>query len=602
MPDFSPLDQSSPPPQLQSVSDPAQDEINTYTHAYGLAAHAGDTAAMSELHGKLLNAYQSQTAKATKEDNASRPNEMGLAGLARGALKVGDTVNSLMGVDKLIGKSTDDDTDKGLLADKEGAVGNVAGQMLATAPVGSAGGLLTKALGASKLAAPGLATTLGRVGARAAIGGGENAAASALGGEDTGEGARVGAGASVALGAAGRLAKGVVGKSDAAQRLYDDAAEEGKDIFIPISQGGTGPAKSLYQNALPYALGVEGKLQKQSAAAKNVMSEVAAEHGMPAQVDNVGRLNKTPAPVGETTEQTAADMRGTYDKAYDNTVKSYAFKPPDDFHSSVLGNLADSGLPSGHKQQIAATLDNVVKEFSDADGTLTGENLLRAKAAGRDALGSLRSPSGNFTIGNPSSTEKALGSFDDVVQDAIDEHKAINALPPKQAKAAGLSPKDQESARLVANDLENFQKLGPAYASGNAFASTAESNIANRGEINFGKLASNSPPTSPMRSLAQDAHEVLERESAGGVNPAGRHFLHTAGLATAPLAVAALGHPGIAAMAIGGGNLLATKGVQKGLYGDTATQQAIARMLRANPQLAHQAGFAATRGALDAQR
>lgn len=569
------------------MDDPEQADQELDNRAYGLATKAGDMDAASELHQAITARGARISARMNNPTKDMSGGERFAAGMGQGAAKVADF--NLPHMDNEGGSIpeqpsarplyTDPTTDKALLDTTGGKLGSVAGQVAATLPIGGAGGGLTKALMATKLGG----NLAGRVAARAGVAGLEGGASNAASGEDAGEGALAGAAMSPILGTAGRVVKGLVNKSPAADRLYQDAAEEGKELFIPISQGGTGPAKALYKNVLPYALGAEAQMKNQSGKAKEVISSIAAEHGMPSQVDSSGKLVKTPAPVGDTMEQTAQDMRSSYDRAYQNTVKDYAFKPPENFHSSVLDNLSDTNLPSGHKQQIASTLDSILQDHLDSNGNLSGENLLRAKAAGREALGNLKSAGGLYKIGNEASTNKAIGSIDDIVQDTIDKHKSMGSTP-------GAAP--------VVRDLENFQKLGPAYAQGNAVASTAEGNIANRGQLKFGKLAENAPANTPLRSMAQDAHDVLENESPGGVNPAGRHAAALAGTAL-PIA-AFTGHLPAAAAVLGAGNLAATKSVQKGLYGDTAVQQALARALRKNPNAAHLTSYALRQGVNDA--
>jgi hypothetical protein len=587
---------TAPPPD-PTAPDPEKGDQDIDLHAYGLAAKAGDSQAMAELHQSITARQQRMSQRAQQADLSSTPIQTKLAGFGQGILKAGDSVNSALNntYGKLLGTkipvSTDPETDKALLENPEGSKGALLGSLAATAPIGAAGGALGSAITGGKLAASTLPAALARYGARTAIGAGENAAANELQGDDPTKGAEVGGALTAATGLGGKLVKGVVGKTDAAQRLIDQSRSLGGDTpFFPISQAGTGPAKFIYQKALPYTLGAEQQMRRQSnQAASDISNTLASTHGVP-QVDSTGALVQ-PSPVGKTGQETAENIRNQFDQAYDATVKPYSFSKPANFRQDVIDNLSNTGvneLPDSHKAALANHLDAVYDQFADNQGNITGANLLRAKAAARQTLPNVNSDTG-IPIGDKGSTEQGIGTFDDIVQDAIDQHKQMAS--PK----SGLSASQQASAAETVRDLENYQRLSPNYGGANAFAESAEQNVANRGTPRFGDLAKRYPDGSLQQGIAQDAHAVLENESSGGVSPAGRHFLHTAGEATkglaGPAGLVAIGHPGAAIGLLGAGNLAATKTFQKGLYGDLASQQAIASALRNNPKTAHMASF-----------
>jgi hypothetical protein len=711
---------SAPAPAV----DPLQNDINIYTHAYGLAAKAGDTSAMSELHGHLLNAYQKQTARDSNPTAGNSGAQNFVEGTGRGMAKVADTVSgpkTQLTADEqgnLVGslspdqsKLTDDKLDAPLLATRGGSLGNLAGEVAATAPIGGAGGAAGEALGMGKLAGAGLGRLAGRVGARAAQAGAEGGAASAATGEDAGQGAAVNAALSLPLSAAGRVVRGIVGKSEAANNLVQAAGEENKDLHIPISQGGTGPMKTLYKTVLPYFFGAREQLEHQAGKAEDTLGDTLMTHAPAPQLDAAGNPVKTPLPapgVEGTPQEMAANVRKQSDAAYQNTIKKYAFQPPEDFHANVLDNLTGSELPTGHKQQIANTLDSILQSHLSEDGTLSGANLLRAKEAGREALGNLRSPGGLAALGNPASTEQALGSFDGMVDDAIktgrtaapagtirsknmlaDFNKAnpdeagvgqlgqrmngnstaelyadpgdpntvhleklqadtvkqgagsaalkqitdladrhgtnvtLSAVPQKVAGQPTMSQADlikyyqkagfkldgngaatmtrtPEPNAQVQTDLKNFKQLQSNYGESNAILSTVEGNVPNKGSLRgqWGKLAKAAPDGSQMQGLAQDAHEVFG-ESAGGVDPAGRHLMNVAKESVGPGAAFVAGGPGAALGALGAANILARPGTQRFLYGDTDMQRAIASALHKNPNAAHLADFATRQGIAD---
>lgn len=566
--------------------DAVNPEISLYTKAYGLASKAGDKAAMAELH-ELLTKKQQQVDSGLYNPSAGNTGAQNfIEGTGRGMSRVARGAGNLVhapGAPSNEDLKESDQLDKSLLDTGGGALGDVAGQVAATAPLGMGSGALTRALGA----VPRLAGTAGRVLTRALAAGGENALQSAVTGnpdDPTGEaekGAAVGAGLSALGGVAGKALRGFVKKSEPAERLVQDAAEEGKDLFVPISQGGTGPMKTFYQKALPYALGAEGRLKGQATQARKVMEEVEAAHAMPDLVDESGKLKKTPPPIGNTMEQTAADIGKTYDKAYQDTVKGYAFKVPENYRERVLQRLEEHPeLGNAEREQIAQVMDDSINLKAGKDGTINGAQLTDLLGKTRGKLEGLEKAHG---IGNETSTNSAIGSLKDIVQDAIDEHTSM--LP-------GLKGADAEQASSVIRDLQNYQRLGKSWGGAKALMDTAEANVAERGAIKHGRLAANAPPESTMRGIGQDVHEVLEQESPGGVNPAGRHFLHTLGTPALLTVGAATGHLPAAVAAIGAGNVMATKGFQKGLYGDTAMQQNLARLMRQNPQLAYSAGMA----------
>lgn len=707
---------AAPPP-----ADPLKNDAAIYQHAYGLAAKAGDMAAMQELHGHLLNTYQKIAVRDSNPAEGgghlfpgSQPGlDQTAEGFGHGLSKVGDTL--LSGADAIgAGEGgeatphaplTDAKLDAPLLATSRGAVGDIAGQGVATLPVGAAGGAVSEALGAGKLAGTGVAKLAGRVSARTAQAGGEGAAASGLSGEDPLTGAGAGAALSLPLSMAGRVVNGIVRKSEPAEHMIKDAAAEGKNLHIPISQGGEGPVAGAYKTVLPYFFGAREQLDSQSKKAQKIYSDTLMTHAPVPQTDATGTLVKSPVPEGDTPQATAANIRKQSDAAYDRTVKNYAFQPPEDFHGSVLDNLTGTDLPTGHKQQIASTLDNILQSHLSDDGTLSGANLLRAKAAGREALGNLRSAGGLASLGNPASTETALGSFDNMIDNAIKNGRTAtkpgvipskNMLAEFQAKypeEAGvgqlgqrvngnstaelyMDPGDPNTVHLeklrsdlpgtgagsaalknitgladkhgtnmtlsaipldkggisqpdlikfyqkagfkldgngeatmtrkaapnpqIQADLQNFKRLQEHYGESNAILSTSEGNVANKGTLagQWGRLAKAAPDDSQVQRMAQDAHEVFG-ESAGGVDPAGRHVLNLAKETVGPGLAGFVGGPAAALGSVGLANALATKTFQRGLYGDTDTQRFIANLLRKNPNAAHLADFATRQGVID---
>lgn len=566
---------------------------------YARAHAAGDTEAMEYLHKKLVAHSADYSKRAYNPASGMGGGELAVAGAQHDILRGGRGLDNLMHL-PIPGTSDEelkesDKLDAPLMARTPAKAGGLAGQVITGGPVGSA----SSSLRATLAGLQGGGGALVRAGTRAGLAGGENAiqAASLADPEHQGEaattGAEVGSGLSVLGSGLSKTLQGLTTKSEAAKRLTEAAAAEERNLFIPISQGGTGASKAIYQKALPYALGVESRLKGQSERAKGVMEEVAAEHAMPAELDSAGQLQTPKAPIGQTMEQTAANLKGVYDKAYQNTVKSYAFRVPENFQARVLEHLADhQSLSDAERNQISGTLDEMLRSKAGKDGTINGAQLTDVMKKARIRLTKMQDE-----VGDEASTNKAVGAFHDIIDDAINEHLEMSQGP------KALKGPELEKAKQVVTDLTNYKKLGESYGAARAVRSTAEGNVADRGQLKFGKLAAEAPPESPLRRVAQDTHEVLEKENPGSVSPAGRHFLHTFG-AVAPTA-AALGHPGLLATgagALGAGHLLANESTQKFLYGDFAKQQMLSKLLRENPNLAYQMGLVGREAATDAAR
>jgi hypothetical protein len=568
--------------------DPLQNDIDIYTHAYALAYRANDQAAMQELHGHLLNAYQKKSAR----DNDPTAGQSGWQnfqqGIGRGMERIAKGAGNLVGLESDQDLKDSDALDKPLLNTTGGKLGDLTGQVAATLPLSLAGGAAlggaTKALPAVGRGAAGLAT-------RAGLAGAENAATSELGGGDAAEGAGLGAGLSVLGGAGGRLVRGLVQKSKAAQSLTDAAGAAGKDLFIPISQGAddsgiSGLAGSAYRSLFPYALTVEGRLAKQSDAAKATLRDVAARNATPLATDAENVTSQLATPTGDTPQATAKQLKQQFDQQY-GRIKKYSFDAPEDFHANVLDNLTGSDLPTSHKQQIASTLDNVLQDHLSEDGTLSGANLLRAKDAGREALGNLRSAGGLTKIGNPASTNSAMRTFDDMIDSEI--KKGSTAL---QSADPALSAADQAAAATKVRDLQDYKNLASSYKEFKPYQDAVDAAQDKRGDFSFRTLARNSADGSANQRLGQDATEVLENTESGAPDAASWHGMRVLGGLGGAGAIAALSHPGAALATQVVPNVLSTKAAQKLLYGDTAAQKAVAAVLRNNPQAAYSLGFA----------
>jgi hypothetical protein len=595
------------------------DDPNTLLQAYHLASQNNDSDAMEDLHGRILSSMQKQNAAQFNPTNDMGTGSRLLAGAGHGLERFGRGTGNLVGLGHVFPSvfgdeslKEDDQVAQPLMDTTAGKVGDLAGQIAATAPLGMGTGALTRALGtrlagAAAGATPRLAAALRALNTAQKVGtaGGENAAQSAAmadpdqQGSAALSGAALGGGLNLAGKVGGRALRGIVNKSEPAQNLITDAAAQGHDLFIPISQGAeegglSGASKAVYGSMLPYAIGVEKKLERQSDKASATMRDVMAERGMPFQEDPNGQLAQLKANLGNTPEQTSANVKQQFRDLYDQTLKGYAFNAPSDFRDRVISNLKAEhpDIPDSISGRIGTIADENLGKYSE-NGTITGGNL-------QEAMGSARSDLDHAISRNefrsPAQRETAIQSFKDIVDDAVTDHQQI--------ASTSKNPNVVAQAKEVVNNLQNYQRLGDAWKETAPWTEAAEKAGDQRGAFNFSTIAKNAEPTSVNRSLAQDATQVLQHEDPGGVNPAGRHAAHVLGRVGSGLGAATIlgmGHPLGAAALIGVPNMLASKVVQKGLYGDLGAQQALARAIRQNPQKAYSLGLAG-RSAVNAER
>jgi hypothetical protein len=398
---------SMPAPKAVPV-DPEQDDQNLYLRAYGLAAKAGDKEAMDQLHGDIMDRAARMQARANAPGGVNSPTSDSslrnfLAGTGRGMERLAKGAGNLVGLGHLFPQTLGDQAlkdsdqlDKPLLDTTAGELGNVTGQVAATAPLGAVTGPLAKALLAARAGAgAGVGGSLLRaaVGAgRTGLTAGENALQSAAmadpdeQGSAAVEGAALG-GALNRLGAVGgRLTRGLVQKSQAAQDLTDAANAAGKDLFIPISQGAddSGISRAVggtYRSLFPYALGAEGRLARQSDAAKATLRDVAARNATPVATDAAGVTAKLATPSGETQQGTAQNLDSLFDKQY-GRMKQYTFDKPSEFRDQVIDRInSDMGddVDSVTKNKIATLADAAMERFSSGNDSISGNNLLNAR-------------------------------------------------------------------------------------------------------------------------------------------------------------------------------------------------------------------------------
>jgi hypothetical protein len=564
--------------------------------AYGLAAKAGDSAAMQDLHSRRMAMI-----KPVESAVSDTPADNFVSGMGHAFQRGGEGLANLVGIKgKLGGFDTTDeglkDEDKiaqPLLSTGAGKAGDIAGQVVESLPLGMGTGAGVRALTAAR--GP-LAQTM----ARMAAAGGENALQSASyadpdeQGSAALSGAAAGGGLSLAGKVGGRLTRGLVEKSAAARELEQNAAAQGKDLFIPISQGAddsglSGAIKGTYQHVLPYALGVEGKLGRQSEAAKETIRKVAALGDSDASFrDTV--VGNTPA---ETASNLTNAQAGLRDKLGGSDVEI-----PSTFKQDIVKNLeAEHGTPDAMNQALAEKVDENVQLFAK-DGKISAARLQEAIENAKDDLGKMGS---KF---RPKYQTTALSGAQNLMDEQIAKNEAVANNPPIPTVTRGTGGKfrattaEEKAAPGVAAsgkvaDLTNLQEAEAKTPSIQGQAAAAETAIPNEGAYSMAQGAIKAPEGSANRRMFQKAYQVLDKEDPGSVSPAGRHLAHTVGGVGTLLG--GIAHPGLlpaAGAGILGGNLLATRAAQRGLYGDSAAQKALADYIRRNPQAAYSLGQA----------
>ena len=557
--------------------------------AYGAASKAGDKEAMDDLHQRYSAAVQRRVAAQADPTAGMSGGSRYLAGMGHGMERLAQGAGNMVGLGHVFPSyfgneqlKNEDETAKPLLNTTAGNLGDLSGQIAATLPLSGVGG------GAG---------TLAKLGSAAASGGLQSAAM-ADPDEQLSQGAKgaVLGSAMSALGkGAGRVVKGLVNKSPEAEELIQRAANGGRDIFIPISQGAadsgvSGATKNIYQNVLPYALGVEGKLDKQSNAARRGVQESMAN--LAADAADI------PRPNGNTMQQVANKLGVNFDKAYEDRIKNYAFQVPEKFDRQIAANIrtANPNVPSKIADEIANSVHESLLNHVDESGTtITGDNLLNAMGDARTRLERLAVDRPNAI--NPPRREAALQSLKDIVQDAVDEHRDM-------IYSGNLTPPQIGQAQQVVRDLKGYFKLGEGWKEAAPVMEAAEAAKADMGNFTGKQVADRAADETHAQGTAQLLRKVLEKESPGGVNPAGRHLAHTMGQASSvllPGGAALMGHPGVAVGGLGAlaaGNALATQSAQKFLYGDYGVQQALANFVRNHPNLSNSLGGAVRAGGI----
>lgn len=439
-----------------------------------------------------------------------------------------------------------------------GAIGQLGGQVAATLPLALASGGSTGAATGAGL----LARALASAPARAAV---EGATSSAMyadpdeEGKASGEGAALGATLSSLAGGGGRLVRGLVKKSQAAQDLEHLAAQNGTEIEIPLSQAASEDdtasrlVKTLYKEGLPYVPGATGKLSKQADEAMNQFRGMALAEGAPDSLRLAENAGVEPLIARDA-------MKESFDKGYEDTVKSAVFQIPKDFKTQILEGIK-SEVPDVDRVTLKKAVriaDYYMRRFSDdaRPDLLTGGTLPSVM-------------SGNSILN---------------VKNALSE---VIKSAPNHEKGAYVAAQG-EVQKLIDNILEtrnlkgSYDALSEPYRNFTVLNAAIKKAAAKGGQFSPAQLA-----TSAVR---KNNRQLMDMGSLGNEVLGGAVSKPTA--AGRLLTYAGIGGVGVgfglpaAVITVLGGNALATKTMQRALLGDTAAQKILQNLAASNPAAA----------------
>lgn len=455
--------------------------------------------------------------------------------------------------------------DKPLMATGGGKVGSFVGESIPLALVG--GGIGTGLKGATT-ALRGIrgAQYASSLPTRAIL---EGAVTSAIMAdpEKQGEAGLQGAALGGVLGTLGkvlsRTGKGLVQKSDAVEDLQTFARTQGKpDLFVPLAQSAdktgdltTRIARSGYQGLLPYIPGTTGKMERQVENLADEVREMALRKGDYAGILTPDLVKNPQRAIKELTDRVDAD--------YFNTVRQYAFEVPNDLSAQITARIkqvrpdVDATTEGQIRDMIVSKFQRYMDPARNAAGQfqITGNNILEAKNAVSREIPLMDAPSAKKLAG--------------------DVHKIFDDLIDTQLTQGGVFQNLQ--------DLDTYKRARDAWAVIRPLADTVSSARKASGKFNAAQLISHSQPASDLEHLGQLANEVA-KERVGLPTAAGRMMGRATGLLTSGVGFATA--PITTTSAILGGNILAGKGAQKLLMGDTRAQKYLVELLRRNPNAA----------------
>lgn len=462
-------------------------------------------------------------------------------------------------------------TDKPAFEAPGGRFGQIVADTAGTAPIGGPiEATVGKVLGKSLLARLAASSTSG-----AALGGITSDPGERISGAETG-GALGGAlGALQGLGT--RTVKGIVKKSEPLQLLEGDVARANalpgaaqRELFVPVSQGAdpkdliSSTISGVYRGGLPYVPFTEGQLRRQSGEGIDTMMgtmlQLSAPEGhiVPGQAVNDMQLS-------------TSEVRKEYDRIYQNLRQVDNITIPKDFKSDLSARIqaADPQIP---KSDVLAHVDMVYNDLlhqaeNNTNGKINAFNLKNA----RDNVPTLAE-----RLGQQVPTEQKEGLFDTTKEylDSIFGAKMKQSFNLNNKKTQDILSAYKENAP----NYENFRALEAAVNTPGALSSS--------GAFRPGSVAGKANDFTDIQGMDQSFKSVFGKPVVAPASTA-RVAAYPAVAATS----AYLGHlPALMALT-GGANALATKSVQRGLYGDTTLQNAMKELAIRNPKLAASLGY-----------
>lgn len=440
------------------------------------------------------------------------------------------------------------------------------GSIAASAPLSGATGALLSTASKAAPAGSALARTLASPWSRTALEGATQGAIYADPDEQA-EGAVFGATLGLGLRGLGqggkKLVNGIVEKSQAAKDLAQLAGQHGEEIFVPLSQAASDEGnvnrlmKSFYKEALPIVPGTRGRMERQAAEAADKLRELALREALPSG----GTL---PAAAGSKVDDAVASIQKQFDKAYNDTVKSYAFNVPSTLKQDLAKKVAASAPANSQINQqtlnkVVSETEALMKQFSDGKGVIDGTNLLNVKRELSALMGMARGH-------EKSAFQAADGFIDDIITTEL--------------KQGG---KPQNLA-----DLQRYLELTPAWRAFAPVKTAAAKFPEKEGQFLFRTLA-RAAKNSPEQKVLGKLGAATVDKPVGMSTKTGQVLASLGMLGSGPGLYMA---PGAVGGMLATGNLLSTKTAQKMFMGDTKTQKLIAELLRKNPGLARRLGSA----------
>jgi hypothetical protein len=609
-------------PLSQHIPDPYEGySSQDIGRAYAQAAHTHNTAAMEQLHKAHLAAMKREDAVAYDPTSGMGPEQKLMAGMGHAFVRGGEGLANLVGLGPSKENLKEEDKQaQALLNTGWGRGGDIAGQVIESLPLGMGTGAGLRAAGViGKAGAPAALATATRLGKflpntiRALTAAGEGGLQGAVYadpdkvGESAGYGAVLGGTLGKLGQVGGRITRGIVEQSPAATALIQAAKDEGKNLFLPISQaaksgfGLSGAAKGFYQHMLPYAIGVESQLKGQSAKAAEESRTVAANLAMRDLKDpKTGEPWIMGSMEGKTAEHTARNLETTRNQLIKDNFDDLGFQipfsdpnvPGSTFRDGVIASLKRSAPDLGdeHVNALADEMDGIMQRAAKKgeEGYISGRTLRAAIDEADEKGGQLAKA---FKM--PEAGPVASQSFRDLID--IARANADSTIKRSEGTAQG------QAALEFRRHLDNYRILSIADPDVQNVLRNTEGAAKTRGAYDVGELATPENLDTPFGDFSRNYAEVMSQTPAS-VNPAGRAAYHTLigglpggihGYTTGDPwggLTAGLGTETAASVA---GNLAATRPTQnfltgRGLFGG---QQALAEWLRQNPQTAYSTGL-----------